>query len=74
MRSMISLASARGLFRITSIACGRGCVNKLASMGIMPGEVVRVINNGSGPVMVEVKGSRVAIGRGVAMKIYGEEL
>jgi len=71
---MIVLASARGLFRIKFIECGRGCVNKLASMGIIPGEVVRVINTGSGPVMVEVKGSRVAIGRGVAMKIYGEEI
>jgi len=71
---MPTLASARGLFKISSVVCGRGCMNKLASMGIIPGEVVRVINNGSGPVIVEVKGSRIAIGRGVAMKIYGEEI
>ncbi len=71
---MKSLAYANGMFRIASIRCGRGCINKLTSMGIMPGEVVRVINNGSGPVIIEVKGSRIAIGRGVAMRIYGEEI
>ncbi|MDY6864409.1 MAG: FeoA family protein [Halobacteriota archaeon] len=49
---------------------GRGMLQRLSEMGFTPLEKVKVIkSNSSGPVLVDVKGSRIALGRGVAMKI-----
>ncbi|MCD6512214.1 MAG: FeoA domain-containing protein [Thermoplasmata archaeon] len=69
---MIPIAFAQGLFRVLQINCGPTCKSKLSSLGILPGEVVRVVNNAGGPVIVNVKDTRIALGRGMAMKIYGE--
>ena len=53
---------------------GRGLVKRLTEMGFNIGDKVRMIkNHRPGPVMVEVKDSRVALGRGVTMKIIVEE-
>ena len=53
---------------------GRGLCRRLAEMGFNVGDRVRMIkNHRPGPVIVEVKDSRVALGRGVAMKIIVEE-
>lgn len=44
---------------------------RLQDMGLRPGNKVEMItNSGSGPVVLRVDESRIAIGRGVAMKIY----
>lgn len=47
-----------------------GLVRRLAEMGFTRGARVRVLHSGPpGPVLVMVRGSRVALGRGVAMKV-----
>ncbi len=52
---------------------GRGIRSKLYSMGLVPGITLKILNrNGSGPVMIAVKDSRLAIGRGMAEKIIVE--
>ncbi len=44
---------------------------RLAELGFILGEKITVIkNSGFGPVVLEVKGTRVALGRGQAQKIY----
>jgi len=44
---------------------------RLARLGVRPGAVVRLVSSGpfSGPLLVEVEGLRVALGRGVARRI-----
>jgi len=69
---MIPLAFCNGRARIVNICGGSGFLRKLYSMGLLPGEIITVINNMGGPILVEVRGARVAIGRGMAMKIYVE--
>jgi len=55
---------------IMDINGGRGVRSKLYSMGLIPGIKLKVLNrNGSGPVMIAVKDSRLAIGHGMAQKI-----
>ncbi len=51
---------------------GRGVALRLARLGIRPGAVVRLVNSGpfAGPLLVEVEGLRVALGRGVARRIF----
>ena len=52
---------------------GRGVRSKLYSMGLVPGVNLKILNrSGSGPVMIAVKDSRLAIGRGMAEKIIVE--
>lgn len=49
---------------------GRGLVSRLAALGIIPGTVVTVLGNaGAGPVLLEARGSRLALGRGQAARI-----
>jgi Fe2+ transport system protein FeoA len=53
-----------------------GCMSakRLADMGLIPGTEVKVIRRTlfSGPVQIEVCGSRLVLGRGLASKIIIE--
>ena len=49
---------------------GRGVLSRLYSLGLIPGTRIKVLsNNGAGPLMVAVKDTRLALGRGMAIKI-----
>ena len=54
---------------VVGVVAGRGLRRRLAEVGFVRGEVVKVLRSGPGPVLVLVKGSRIALGRGVAMKV-----
>lgn len=54
---------------VKAIKAGFKAIRFLADLGIHEGEKIRVVKNDVGPVIVEVKGTRVAIGRGLAGKI-----
>jgi Fe2+ transport system protein FeoA len=55
---------------ISDINGGRGIKSKLYSMGLVPGTKLTVLNgNSTGPVMIAVRDSRLAIGHGMAQKI-----
>ncbi len=52
---------------------GRAVNNRLASLGFTPGVRVNMTQNyGRGPLIVTVRGTRVALGRGEAAKIIVE--
>jgi ferrous iron transport protein A len=56
--------------RVEAIQGGRGLVSRLGALGIIPGTVVTVLGNaGAGPVLLEARGSRLALGRGQAARI-----
>lgn len=43
----------------------------LADMGLRPGQRVEMVSNqGGGPLVVRLDETRIALGRGMAMKIY----
>ena len=55
---------------VLSFKGGRAVYNRLTSLGFTPGAQINVIQNyGRGPLIVTVRGSRVALGRGEAQKI-----
>jgi len=59
-----------GLVKVISINGGRKLREKLLRMGIMEGEIIKVIfNSFPGPVIVQKYGSRIGIGAGMASKI-----
>lgn len=52
-----------------------GLAKRLISMGITPGSEIQVLHNwGSGPVIVEVHGARLALGRGQAARVVVQPL
>jgi Fe2+ transport system protein FeoA len=66
--------------RITSIKTnprgwgGRGLLKRLMDMGLTPGTKVTVVKSAPfrGPIEVSVRGSRLALGRGMAARILVE--
>jgi ferrous iron transport protein A len=61
----------RSQARVADIEGGRGVRSHLNTLGIHIGDRIVVIDRApfQGPVLVEIHGSRVALGRGVARKI-----
>jgi len=62
--------------RIIEYKGGRGVNNKLRQLGLSPGKEVKVLRFAplGGPLMVEVEGRSIAIGRGIASRVQVEVL
>ena len=55
---------------IGKIVGGRTACKRLNELGLIPGVEVEMVNKiASGPVMIKVKGSKLALGRGLASKV-----
>jgi len=56
---------------IVSILGGRMAVKRLVDLGLTPGTEIKVLRKiqPHGPVEIEVRGSNIALGRGLALKI-----
>ena len=59
---------------ILSFRGGIGFEKKMRQLGLMPGDCARMLRLApfEGPLLVEVRGREVALGRGVASKILVE--
>ena len=56
--------------KLVTITAGRGLNNRLASMGLVANVEISVVSNSHpGPFVINVKGSKVMLGRGMANKI-----
>ena len=70
-----SLSSVRSgeSVQIRRMAGGHQFLSRLASLGFTPGARLQVIQNyGHGPIIVRLRDTRVALGRGEAKKILVE--
>ena len=60
--------------RITRMTGGHHFLSRLASLGFTPGADLQVVQNfGRGPIIVTLRDTRVALGRGEAQKILVEQ-
>ena len=60
---------------LKEIKGGRHFKQRMADLGLISGTQVHVVNAGSiGPIIIEVKGSRLAIGHGMARRIFVEPI
>jgi ferrous iron transport protein A len=61
--------------RVIRFMGGSGLAIKLRSLGIMPGDIARVVRMApfGGPILIEIEGREIALGRGIAKKIEVEE-
>lgn len=61
--------------RICHIHGGHTFLSRLATLGFTPGARLRVVQNyGRGPIIVNLRDTRIALGRGEATKIEVERL
>jgi ferrous iron transport protein A len=66
----LSTVKAGQTVKIASIHAGRGLNSRLASMGLVHGTQITVVNNDQpGPFVISIKGSKMMLGRGMAHKI-----
>ena len=69
----LALAPAGTSVRVVSVEGGQGVRKRLADLGLNVSECLSVIQSDTrGPVLLGIKDSRLAIGRGLAFKIMVE--
>ena len=58
------------MVRLVRVEAGRGLASRLASMGIVPKVEFKVVNNHHpGPFLIDVRGYKMMLGRGIAHKL-----
>jgi ferrous iron transport protein A len=57
---------------VSEIRGGRNMIHRLAEMGIAPGVPIRLVR-GRGPVILECRGQRLIVGRGMVADILVEQ-
>ena len=56
---------------VLELGGGRALVSRLATLGFTPGAPLKMVQNfGSGPLIVRVRDTRIALGRGEANKVF----
>ena len=66
----LSMVTPGEVVQVVAVRTGWGLQRRLAEMGLNPGVTVRVLNSQRpGSVVIDVRGSRLALGQGVAHKI-----
>ena len=72
--TQLSRLRPRDSGRVAFTRGGGAASQRIADMGLCPGAEVRVVNAAPfhGPIEVEVRGTRLALGRGLADKVYIE--
>jgi len=66
----LTMATPGEAVSVVNVRAGRGLARKLADMGLLPGTKIRVVNSMKpGPLIIDLRGSRLALGYGMAQKI-----
>ena len=59
---------------LVRISGGHRVAHRLAELGLTPGVQLEVLQNKGGPILLAVRGTRLAIGRGMANKVMVRSL
>jgi len=65
----LSSAQAGQRVRVVEMDAGHKLTARLCAMGLTPGTPVTVVATGGGPLILDVLGTRVVLGRGMAGKV-----
>jgi ferrous iron transport protein A len=63
------------LVRVKNLTGGEGLEHKLRQLGLLPGDYARVLRYAplGGPILIDVGGRSIALGRGIASKVEVED-
>ncbi len=65
----LAMATVGQPLRLVRIDGGKQVVRRLTELGFTPGVEMYVVHDAGGPLLVSVRDSRVALGRGMAHKL-----
>jgi len=66
----LAMARPGEVVTLVAINAGFGLRRRLAEMGLNPGVSLRIIQSQMpGPIIIDLRGSRLALGRGMAQRI-----
>lgn len=65
----LSQAGVNQPLRLLRINAGRKLTHRLTELGVTPGVELRIVQEAGGTLILAVRGSRVAVGRGMAEKM-----
>ncbi len=68
----LALAQPGQRLRITGYQGGRMLRARLLALGLNLGQIVEILQNNRGLIIVGINGGRVALGRGISQKILAE--
>ena len=71
-RIPLTEAPKRKVIRLISISGNRGITQRLAELGLTLGTKIKIIQDSGGPLIIEVRNSKIALGRGMAEKLIVE--
>jgi Fe2+ transport system protein FeoA len=65
----LSTAPQNQKLQVVKVTAGRRATHRLTEMGLTPGVEVKIVQDNGGPLLLAVRGSRLAIGRCLANKV-----
>ncbi len=69
----LAMVSPGEVVTVVGVRAGWGLTRRLADMGLVPGTTLRVTNSQMpGPIIIELRGSKLVLGHGIAQKIMVE--
>ncbi len=68
------MAPAGQPMRLLAIDAGKRLMHRLNELGLTPGVELMIVHDSGGPLLLAVRDSRVAVGRGMAHKMRVEQL
>jgi ferrous iron transport protein A len=68
----LSMASVGQALCLKHIGAGRKLTHRLMELGLTPGVKFTIVQDSGGPLLLSVRDSRVALGRGMAHKLMVE--
>ena len=75
MKKILSQFKKGEKVKILGINCGKEFGRRLCDLGLFEGTEIGIIKNDDfGPIVIQILNSKIALGRGEAGKIYGEEI
>ena len=65
----LSMAAIGQTVRLININAGKRVTHRLNELGMTPGTEMTILQDAGGPLLLSVRDSRVALGRGMAHKM-----
>jgi len=65
----LAMATVGERVRLESIYGGKKLIRRLTALGLTPGVELSVVQDAGGPLLVSVRDSRIALGRGMAYRV-----
>lgn len=70
----LAMISPGGVVQVVDVRAGWVLQKRLADMGLTPGVIIKVMNSQMpGPIIIDLRGSRLVLGYGMAQKILVKE-